>query len=92
MSVENDDDRLAILDDFGVEIEIEGKVVIAIFDNGYEDALGQWSTVPNLTARTIDFEDYDKGQSLYVGNTAYTIAEEPHSDGQGISIIILQKT
>lgn len=91
MPVEDDSDRLAVLLDFGVEIEVEGNVVTAIFDDGYEDALGQWVTIPVLTVRTIDF-DYDKTQSLSIAGVAYTVAEKPQVDGQGMSTIILQKT
>lgn len=91
MAVENDDDRLAVLEDFGVDIEIGGKTVIAIFDDGFEDSLGQWVTVPVLTARQMDF-DYDKGEALSISNVAYTIAEEPRVDGHGMVTIILQKT
>lgn len=92
MPVESDDDRLALLADFGVEVEISGKTVIAIFDNGFEDGNGQWITVPVLTAREIDFTDNDKGDSLSIANVKYTIAEEPQPDGQGIVNVLLQKT
>ena len=91
MPVESDDDRLALLDDFGVEIEIAGRVVTAIFDDGYADALGVWVTTPVLTAKTVDFENDNRGDTLHIANVAYTIGER-QPDGQGMSQIILQRT
>lgn len=91
MPVESDDDRLALLADFGVEVTIGARTVVAIFDNGFEDGNGQWITVPVLTAREIDFEDNDKGDLLSIAGVDYTIAEEPQTDGQGMANILLQK-
>lgn len=91
MSVESDDDRLAVLDDFGVEVVVNGKTFIAILDNEWEDSNGMSVQVPVLTARTIDFENEDRGDTVSIGNTDYTIAEQ-RPDGQGITYVILQKT
>ena len=91
MTVESDDDRIALLADFGIDVTIGDDTVVAIFDNGFEDALGTWVTVPVLTARTTDFTSHARGTALTVGGVAYTIAEK-HPDGTEISTIILQKT
>jgi len=91
MPVENDNDRLAILDDFGVEAEIGGKVIIGILDNQYEDANGMSVQTPVFTVRMIDINNVSRGDKIYIEKTPYTIAEI-QDDGQGIGHVILQKT
>ena len=91
MSLESDDDRAAILADDGVNVTIGGGTIVALFDNGFVDALGMWSTTPVLTAQTSDFTSHDRGTSLTIGGVAYTIAEK-QPDSTGMSQIILQKT
>ena len=91
MAVESEDDRMALLEDFGIIVEIAGKEITAVMDNGFEDALGTWVTVPVLTVRTSDVTDASRGDSLTIDNIAYTVAEiQP--DGQGISNLVLQRT
>lgn len=92
MTFETDNDRSSMLEDFGINIEIKGRTIIAIKDDGYNNALGVWVTVPVLTGRTIDWETYSKGDALVMEGVNYTIAEAPQTDGQGISNIILQRT
>jgi len=91
MAVESDDDRAAILADFGEPIIIGSLTITAIFDDGYEDALGTWVTTPVLTARTMDVTSYARGTALTIAGVSYTIAEQ-QPDGQGISQVILQRT
>ena len=89
--VESDDDRLAMLEDFGIDVEIAGREIVGILDNEFEDALGTMVTVPVLTVRTSDIENDNRGDTMYIDNTAYTIAEK-QDDGQGITHVILQRT
>lgn len=89
MAVESDEDRLALLSDFGFEVEIGGKSVMAIFDNEWQDGNGIAVTVPVLTVRTIDVEDFPRGQTIYIENKKYSLAE-PMPDGQGMTHIVLQ--
>jgi len=91
MPVETDDDRLAILADFGVEAEISGKTIVGVFDNQYEDANGMAVQVPVFTVRMIDINDVSRGDKIYIEKTNYTVAEI-QDDGQGIAHVILQKT
>ncbi len=91
MAVETDNDRADVLSDFGVTVIIGALSITAIFDDGYEDALGSWVTIPILTARTIDVSGYSRGTSLTISGVAYTI-EEQQPDGQGMSQVILQRT
>lgn len=90
MSVESDDDRLALLSDFGIDVEIGGKTITAILDNLWRDANGIEVNVPVLTARTSDLSSTTRGQSVTIGDTSYT-AEEFRSDELGITNIILQE-
>ena len=91
MPVESDNDRLALLDDFGVNAEIKGKVIVGIFDNQYEDANGMAVQVPVFTVRMIDIDDVSRGDKIHIEKTNYTVAEI-QDDGQGIAHVILQKT
>ena len=91
MPVEDDDDRLAILEDFGVEAEINGKVIVGVFDNQYEDANGMAVQVPVFTVRMIDINNVSRTDRIYIEKTNYTVAEI-QDDGQGIAHVILQKT
>ena len=81
-----------MLEDFGIEIKLNGIPITVIFDNGYYDALGVWSTIPRLTGVETDFEDAAVGDSFTIENVAYTIAESPQPDGFGIVDVILQRT
>lgn len=90
MTVESDDDRLALLADFGVDVEIGGKVITGILDNLWEDANGVSVNVPVLTVRTKDITDFSRGQVTIVNNVRYT-SEEYRNDGLGITNIILQE-
>jgi len=91
MPVESDNDRLALLSDFGVDAEIGGKTIIGILDNQYEDANGMSVQVPVFTVRMIDINNVSRTDKIYIENTNYTVAEI-QDDGQGIAHIILQKT
>ena len=91
MPVESDNDRLAILEDFGVDAEIGGKTIIGILDNQYEDANGMSVQVPVFTVRMIDIDNVSRGDKIHIEKTNYTIAEV-QDDGQGIGHVILQKT
>ena len=90
MAVEDDDDRFAMLEDFGVEAEVGGKIIIVIFDDEWIDANGISSQVPVATARKSDVDGFVKGEKIYLNKTNYTFAESPHDDGQGKVVIILQ--
>lgn len=87
---ETDDDRLSMLSDFGTEVEIDGRTIIAMLDNDFSDEFGIASSVPVLIARTSDVEDVARDTKLYVDNVQYTVGElQP--DGQGMTYIPLQK-
>ena len=92
MSVESDNDRLAMLSDFGVDAEIGGKVITVIFDDEWIDANGVSSQAPVATARKSDVDGFVKDEKIYLNKTNYTFAESPHDDGQGMVHIVLQKT
>ena len=91
MAVEDDSDRLALLDDFGLDVHIKGRVVTGILDNEFSEVGGVASTVPVLWVRSIDIENDSRGDALTIGTTDYTIAEM-QPDGQGITIVVLQET
>lgn len=91
MPVESDNDRLAILNDFGIEAKIGGKSIIGILDNQYEDANGMAVQVPVFTVRMIDIANVSRRDVIYIENVKYTV-EEIQDDGQGIAHVILQKT
>lgn len=91
MPVESENDRLALLSDFGVDVEIGGETITGILDNEWQDMNGIAVTVPVLTVRTSDVTNYLRGQALTIAGIAYTI-QEKMTDGQGIVHIILQET
>ena len=92
MGVLSDNDRFGMISAFGTDVELNGRTITAIFSDRYDDEFGISSSIPNLTVRTIDVADDNKGDSLTIDDVAYTIAESPQADGQGFSFIILQKT
>lgn len=90
MAVESDDDRLAVLSDFGVNAEVGGRTIVGILDNQYEDSNGIAVQVPVFTVRMIDIDGVSRRDKIHIEKVDYTI-EEVQDDGQGIGHIILQK-
>ena len=91
MPVESDSDRLAMLNDFGGTAEINGRSIIGILDNQYEDANGMAVNVPVFTVRMIDINGVSRTNKIHIQNVNYTV-EEIQDDGQGIGHVILQET
>jgi hypothetical protein len=90
MSFESDEDRLALLADFGVDIIIGGQTVTGIFDDLYTDEFGVSGSDPTITVRTIDVASVGSGDAVSIGGVDYT-ARTPEPDGLGITHIPLRK-
>lgn len=87
---ESDDDRLSMLEDFGVTAEVNGRTFVVILDNQHDNDFGISTTVPVAIARTSDVKDISRNTKIYVDNTQYTVAEiQP--DGQGMTYMPLQE-
>lgn len=90
MDLETDVDRLGMLSDFGENYVVNNRTYTGIFDNEYIDELGMSGSVPILTCRTKDIATVDRGNTLFVRDSNYTIKEK-QPDELGLTIIILQK-
>lgn len=91
MTVETDFDRTALIADFGIDVDISGQRLKAIFDNEWQDLEGISVSIPILTMKTSDVSAVVRGQVVYVGQDSdkYTV-QETMPDGQGITMLMLQ--
>lgn len=72
MPVENDTDRLTMVDDWD-EAVINGRKVRGIFSNEYLDASGVQSRTPNFTCRSVDVRYIEGGQLAIINNNSYKV-------------------
>jgi hypothetical protein len=71
--------------DFG-----SGLLVESIFDNGYQESLGLVAgTAPQLLCRAASIASVNRGASVTVNGSTYTVAEI-HADGIGMKRLILE--
>jgi len=102
MAVEDDDDRLALLADFGQVALLAPKAtpanittITGIFDNKFIEAGGFGierpleSREPVINCRTSDVSTFVRGDLLETGGINYTM-ETFEQDGTGFTNIILQ--
>jgi len=90
MALETDADRLGMLSDFGENYVVNNRTYTGIFDNEYIEELGMSGSVPILNCRTKDVATVDRGDSLYVRDSNFTVKEK-QPDALGLTILILQK-
>jgi len=102
MAVEDDDDRAALLADFGQEATLTlanppttVTVITGIFDNKFIEAAaflteeGVDSKQPMINCRTSDVSIYGRDDLLTTGGVDYTI-QTVDADGTGFTNLILQ--
>jgi len=91
MTVEDDDDRAALLADFGVSATWSaGGSVVGIFDAAYVDPLGLFEgSGPMFTAAVIDLDGIAQEQTFTIDGTVYTVVEV-RPDGTGMVLVRLR--
>jgi hypothetical protein len=90
MAAESAADLLALfdLDDFAVEVTLNGSSIRAIVDYEDVEVMGDYSRWPVLTVRTSDLDSDPHGDTVVLEGTSYTIVNvDP--DGTGVSRIVL---
>lgn len=93
--LESDADRLDMLRALGgIQVQVDGRSVLAIFETEYADAqLGGivvQSAQPRLSCRTSDVEDVRTGAVANVRGASFTVtSNEP--DGAGMSFLVLER-
>ena len=90
MAAESAADLLALfdLDDFAVEVTLNGSSIRAIVDYDDVEVMGDYSRWPVLTVRTSDLDGDPHGDTVVLAGTSYTIVNvDP--DGTGVSRIVL---
>jgi hypothetical protein len=90
MAAESAADLLALfdLDDFAVEVTLNGSSIRAIVDYEDVEVMGDFSRWPVLTVRTSDLDSDPHGDTVVLEGTSYTIVNvDP--DGTGVSRIVL---
>lgn len=100
MPVETADDRLYMMQDFGVTVSYTylgggSTSFTGIFDNDYQavDAGGGVSFAmqqPRVTCRTADVANADEGDTAVIEGVTYTV-RVVMSDGTGITELTLEK-
>ena len=91
MSIETDADRLSLLKSLGEQIEVEGRSVWAIFDNGYSELdFGVDSTSPQVTVRDRDIAGLPLDARVVIRGKKYTaVTRQP--DGEGLTVLGLSE-
>jgi len=100
MPVETPDDRLFMLQDFGVEARYKAsgsgaRTLLGIYDNAYE-AVDAGGTVefalqqPRFTCRTADVDDVAEGDTLTIDGQGYVV-RVVMPDGTGVTELMLEK-
>ena len=95
MTVETSQDRLTVLNDFGVDVTIGSSKIKAIFDNPHQDiTIG--GEVPfsiqecSITARTADLTSVGQGSILVIDSVNYAVTDiQP--DGTGMTMVMLER-
>ena len=89
-----DEDRLAVVQTFGMEVSTDKGRFWAIFRKPYVGAsvadLDVEERTPQITCRTIDYDRFGgpKGAAIQIGVDAYRVLRhEP--DGTGMSVVFL---
>jgi len=96
MTIFKEGDLSEFLKDFGETAILEGgDEVNVIFDNEYVAAapLGQEvaTSQPMVTGLTTDLENVSAGNTIEIRGIIYTVSDPPHSDGQGMTVLILKR-
>jgi len=90
MAAESAADLLALfdLDDFAVQVTLNGTTIRAIVDYDDVEVMGDFNRWPVLTVRTSDLDADPHGDSVVLNGTTYTIVNvDP--DGTGVSRLVL---
>lgn len=98
MAVETDDDRLYMLNDFGVSVTYtpyggSSVTITGIFDTAYREVNGGEVDFalyqPELLCRTSDVSNAAEGDTVAYGGTTYTVVVVA-ADGTGLTTLILE--
>jgi hypothetical protein len=90
MAAESAADLLSLfdLDDFAVQVTLNGTTIHAIVDYDDVEVMGDFHRWPVLTVRTMDLDADPHGDSVVLNGTTYTIVNvDP--DGTGVSRLVL---
>jgi hypothetical protein len=90
MAAESAADLLSLfdLDDFAVQVTLNGTTIRAIVDYDDVEVMGDFHRWPVLTVRTMDLDADPHGDSVVLNGTTYTIVNvDP--DGTGVSRLVL---
>lgn len=92
MAIEDDADRLALLEDDGVTLTKGAFSITVLFNNTYIDVEDVVSSAPNVLGRTSDFTaaSMAKDSDVTVNSTNYKV-RELHPDGTGYTRLILEQ-
>lgn len=98
MAVESENDRLELLEDFGIDVKVDpdssNSTFKAIYDAGHieiDNGISLVSTVePQLLARDSDITTLTQGSVVELNSTRYVIADV-QPDGTGMTVLRIHK-
>ena len=82
------EDFTPFFEDFAVNATL-GAATKVIFDRAHLESLGISATQPLLVAKTSDVSSANKGTSITINGTAYTVMDN-QPDGTGMSTLLLE--
>lgn len=91
MAIESAADRLALLDDWGVDATYGAHTIAVIYDEEYVELMGISGDSPVVLGRTSDFETAEvaEGGTLAVNGASFTV-RVIQNDGTGMTKLILE--
>lgn len=92
MVIETDQDRAGFFngEDFAIPALIGNVVIYGLFDSAYIDIHEVDTTSPAFTARTIDLQNVNYGDTLTIESVDYAI-RSIQNDVFGVTLLILSK-
>lgn len=83
------EDFTPFFEDFAVSATLGASTFSVIFDRAHLESLGISATQPLLVAKTSDVSSANKGTSITVNGTAYTVMDN-QPDGTGMTTLLLE--
>lgn len=81
----------AFLSDFAVAATLPSTaVVMGVFDNGADTALGMAGSDPSFTGRSTYLDALTYGSTISIGGTSYTV-RQVQPDGTGLTRLVLER-
>lgn len=82
-------DAFLSADEFAVSATLGASTFSVIFDRAHLESLGISATQPVAVAKTSDVSSANKGTSITVNGTAYTVMDN-QPDGTGMTTLLLE--